>query len=198
MIFANNAIPCDISKEEKSGYTSVTRCDSGPEMFRIRDNDVVRQMTQEEKNQYYPLSLDAVKLAKNSSIENKTEAIYAAGTPAHVGGTLYRFDTQTGKRAAMRWKTLDSVIWRVNSGLLPEAYMYPITIESITNAAGEYLKTSIQLSTDAAANAFYIELMQNDQAIATAGTNLLLLVEAATTVEEVNSIEDNRPIPYTP
>jgi len=197
-VFANTAIPAAIQKDIASGYTEVDHVADCSPMYYIHDGSVVREMTPEEKSLYYPPSLESVKSAKNSSIESKTEEIYAAGTPAHISTVLYRFDTQTGKRAAMRWKTLDSVIWRVKSGAIPEAYMFPMNVESITNAEGEYLKILLPLPTCAAADTFYIELMQNDQAIATAGTSLLLQVEAATTVEQVNAIVDNRTIPFVP
>jgi len=197
-VYANLDIPAKLSKEEETGYTVVSSVADCSPLYYIHENGIVREMTPAEKAIYYPISLEDAKNGKYAGIESRTEDIYAAGTPAHVNSILYRFDTQTGKRAAMRWKTLDSVIWRVKSGAIPEAYMFPMNVESITNADGEYIKTLIQLPTCAAADTFYIELMQNDQAIATAGTALLLQVEAATTVEQVNAIVDNRPIPYVP
>lgn len=197
-VFANSDIPAQLSKEELSGYTQVSSVSDCNPIYYIHEGNIVREMTPEEKSIYYPISLEDAKQGKSTAIESKTEEIYAAGTPAHVNSVLYRFDTQTGKRAAMRWKTLDSVIWRVNSGLIPEAAMFPMNIESITDAEGAYYKTILQIATVSDANTFYTELMQNDQAIATAGTTLLLQVEAATTVAEVDAIVDNRPIPYVP
>jgi hypothetical protein len=197
-VYANLDIPAKLSKEEETGYTVVSSVADCSPLYYIHENGIVREMTPAEKAIYYPISLDDAKQSKSAAIESKTDTIYEAGTPAHVNTILYRFDTQTGKRAATRWKTLDSVIWRGKSGVIPEAYMFPMNIESITDAEGGYYKTIIVLATCAAADTFYTELMQNDQNIATAGTTLLLQVEAATTVEQVNAIVDNRPIPYVP
>lgn len=188
-LYADSATPCNIKKEitvEDTDFVQVAFVEPGPDIFRIRDDNRVRQMTQEEKEQYYPVSLELLKSIRISEIEGKTQGIYRNGTPAHVQGVPFRFDTQYGQRSAVRWLTLDSVI--VRGLMMPEAVapFFPMEIEAL-NKEFTYLPNVME------ANDFYTELMMTDTTIARAGAHLQAQVNACTTKEELDLIIDTRP-----
>jgi hypothetical protein len=135
-------------------------------------------------------TIEQLKAAKDAAIESRTQAIFAAGVPARVGGTWYRFDTRTGARAATNWSNLMHATSAVLTGIVPAAAVFPKNISTINDG------TILVLANAAESAAFWAELMSFDAAITTAGATLRKSVKDATTIEAVNAIVDNRPIPY--
>jgi hypothetical protein len=135
-------------------------------------------------------TLEQLKASKHAAIESRTQAIYAGGVPAQHNTTWYRFDTRTGARAAANWAMLANINGLVLAGAVPEASVFPKNISTIGDG------TVLVLTTVAQSVAFWIQLMTYDSTIATEGATLRKSVTDATTIEAVNAIVDNRPIPY--
>jgi len=131
-------------------------------------------------------TLEEQRDVKIMAIEAKTKEIFAAGVPATVKGTEYRFDTRTGERAMDNWNNLSGVINTVANGLVPETKAFPRNVSAMKDAA------ILPLDTMNEAAAFWVELLTADASITAAGATLRKAVNDATTQEELDAIVDTR------
>jgi hypothetical protein len=188
-VYANYTMPCTTQKHPADGFDKVKVVPSCHPRFYAHDGDIVREMTQAEKEACYPPvipTLDEVKIRLINEGESRTKDAYAAGVPAHVGSTVYLFDTRVGERAAIQWQLLDSIITKCLLRPMYSAVLFPRNVNTMND---EHV---LELPTLEEAEQLWVDLMTSDNNIALVGSTYRKAVRDSLTVEEALAVVDPR------
>jgi len=175
MLFANNEIPAKVQKPYEDGFYPIIKCEDGPEKFRIRDGNIVRQMTPAEREQYYPPNLEDAKRNKIAAIDSRTQELIQAGFS--WGGNNFSMSDA----AQRNWIGLG--VMKAN-GLI----QYPIPV-------GKVDEGMVLITTEQELISFLVSFAQyqmDPNGPLGSGRALKALVEACVSVEEINAIVDER------
>lgn len=174
-LYADSAIPCWVEKFPFDDSVQVERVEPGPEKFRIRDGNIVRQMTDAERELYYPQDLEDAKRNKIAAIDSRTQELIQAGFS--WGGNNFSMSDA----AQRNWIGLG--VMKAN-GLI----QYPIPV-------GKVDEGMVLITTEQELISFLISFAQyqmDPNGPLGSGRALKALVEACMSVEEVNAIVDER------